>query len=80
MFSCPRYQLQISGDLHAPAVLPPRKASPLDDGEENVWASGPRCEQYEELKINYPTGTLNSELSVAQHAVSRRQSVNCYTE
>jgi hypothetical protein len=64
MFSWSRHCLEVSGQLYAPATLPPEKEAwfPLDGrlgGPQN------RSGQYGELKILHPTGTprlLNNSL------------------
>jgi hypothetical protein len=38
-FSWPRHELEVSGQLHAPAALPPGKEPPVPIGQEVAWTS-----------------------------------------
>jgi hypothetical protein len=40
-FSCSRHYLEVSGQLHAPAALPPGKEPPVPIGLETGWAPEP---------------------------------------
>jgi hypothetical protein len=40
-FSWPRHYLEMSGELHAPAALPPGKEHPVHIGEEVGWTPEP---------------------------------------
>jgi hypothetical protein len=64
-FSWPRHYLEASGQLHAPAALPPEK-EPRHPVNRRV--GGPQSEygRRGEEKIRNPTGTRNSDPSVVQ--------------
>jgi hypothetical protein len=62
--------MEVSGQLHAPAALPPEK-SPRYPFYRRLGGPQSRSGRYEELKIFYPTGTRTPPPRVVQPIASR---------
>jgi hypothetical protein len=69
-FSWPRHKLEVSGQLHAPAALPPGKQPPVSIGYEAEWAPEPVWTTWRK-EISLPYRDSNSDPSVVQLEVSR---------
>jgi hypothetical protein len=69
-FSWPRHYLEVSGQLHAPAALPPRKEPPVPIGEEVGWTSEPVWKSWRR-ENSWPHRDSNSDFSVVQPVASR---------
>jgi hypothetical protein len=69
-FSWPRHKLELSGQLHAPAALPPGKEPPVPIGEEGRWTPEPVWTTWRR-ENSWPYGDSNSDPSVVQPVASR---------
>jgi hypothetical protein len=69
-FSWPRHELEVSGQLHAPAALPPRK-SPRYPLYRKFRGTQSRSGRYGEVKIFYPTELELPSSLVVQPVASR---------
>jgi hypothetical protein len=70
-FFWPRHLLEVSGQLHAPAALPPRKDTPRYPFYRRLGGPQSRSGRYGEVKIFYPTGTRTPAPLVVQPVASR---------
>jgi hypothetical protein len=69
-FSWPRHWLEVSGQLHAQAALPPGKEPSVPIGEEVRWTSEPVWTIWKR-ENSWPYRDSNSDLSVVQPVASR---------
>jgi hypothetical protein len=69
-FSWPRHYLEVSGQLHALAALPPEKEPQVPIGQEDGWNSEPVWTIWRS-ENSWPHRDSNSDSSVVQPVTSR---------
>jgi hypothetical protein len=69
-FSWPRHYQEVSGQLHAPAALPPGKEPPLSIGQKAGWAPEPVWTTWRR-ENSWPYRDSNSDHSEVQPVASR---------
>jgi hypothetical protein len=70
IFSWPRHWLEVSGQLHAPAALPPGKEPRVPTGYEVGWTPEPGWKTWRR-ENSWPYRVPNSDPSVVQPVASR---------